>query len=136
MNYGINKVLQQLREINEETPIIRVNPSLEDINYFESKYDINLPLEYKKFLRECSDVNYSTLQPGLVFPLGEYFSLDKIMENGWSVGVPKNKTPFCEDNGDYFCFNRSGQVEFWSHDGKSSEKWSSFSEWILNVWLG
>lgn len=91
--------------LNEVTPSQRVIPSIGEIEHFQTQHNIVLPLEYKMFLLECSDVNYSTLQPGVTVPLGTYYSLDTIMNNGWNMGVAKDNILFCEDNGDFHCFN-------------------------------
>jgi hypothetical protein len=136
MYHNIENVLNELREVNELTPRQRSFPSVKVIEEFEKKYRINLPFEYKVFLQKCSDVNYSTLQPGVIIPEGAYYSLDSIMKSGWTMGVKEDRIPFCEDNGDYYCFNERGEVEFWSHDGYTEEKWNSFSEWVKDVWLG
>lgn len=135
MTYEITNTLKKLRDANENTPKKRVTPSKYEIDDFEKRYSIVLPFEYKEFLKQCSDVNYSTLQPGVIIPQGTYYSLDTIMNNGWEMGVEKDKIPFCEDNGDFYCFNENGEIEYWSLDGYSNEKWDSFSHWINEVWL-
>jgi hypothetical protein len=52
------------------------------------------------------------------------------------LGVPDDLLPICEDNGNYFCMNRRGQVVFWDHNGASDEKWTDLATWINDVWIG
>ena len=50
--------------------------------------------------------------------------------------LPRKFLPICEDNGDYFCMNRKGEVVFWSHDGATDEKWKDLATWIEEAWIG
>ena len=43
--------------------------------------------------------------------------------------------PFCEDNGDYYCFAPDGHVELWSHDGLRGGSWPDLAHWIQEVWI-
>jgi hypothetical protein len=135
MQCDIKNVLKKLRVLAEVTPSQRAISTVSEIEHFQTQYNIVLPLEYKMFLQECSDVIYSTLRPGVIVPLGTYYSLDTIMNNGWNMGVAKDNISFCEDNGDFYCFNKNGEVEYWSHGGYSHEKWNSFAHWVDSVWL-
>jgi hypothetical protein len=135
MQSDTKNVLKKLRGLNEVTLSQRAIPSIGEIEHFQTQYNIVLPSEYKKFLLECSDVIYSTLQPGLILPLGAYYSLDTIVNNGWNMGVAKDNISFCEDNGDFYCFNKNGELEYWGHAGYSHEKWNSFAHWVGSVWL-
>jgi hypothetical protein len=135
MTKDINFILNRLEKLNENTPIKRKNPSEKEVESFEQKYKIIFPKEYKAFLLQCSNVNYSTLQPGIIIPEKEYYSLDVIMKDGWALGIDRSNLPFCEDNGDYFYITPAGEVFFWSLDGKTNEFWQSFSEWIEAVWF-
>jgi hypothetical protein len=50
--------------------------------------------------------------------------------------VPRKLLPICEDNGDYYCMNKKGEIVFWSADGASDEKWKDLATWIEEVWIG
>ena len=67
------------------------------------------------------------------YPLGdlEFFQLTKGFDHidelfkesqkAWELGVHKDWLAFATDNGNYFCFDKSGEVHYWSHDGVVDE---------------
>lgn len=44
-------------------------------------------------------------------------------------------TPFCEDNGDYYCFAPDGRIGLLSHDGLRRGSWPDLAHWIQQVWI-
>ena len=41
----------------------------------------------------------------------------------------------CEDNGDFYCINRTGEVVYWSHNGATDERWPNLATWISEAWI-
>ena len=79
---------------------------------------------------------YGSLEPAIVIPDAGHLSLIDIAETAWEeMEVPRELLPFCEDNGDYYCLNQNGEVEYWSHNGSTDEKWKDLATWIREVWI-
>ena len=51
-------------------------------------------------------------------------------------GVPDERFPVCEDNGDDVCVAPSGEVVFWSRNGVTDERWADLAAWIMDVRIG
>ena len=73
----------------------------------------------------------------LILPGSGYLDIYEIADIAWSqVGLPKELLPIVEDNADYYCLNKAGEIVFWSHNGAVEEKWSNFNEWYQQVCVG
>ena len=97
---------------------------------------MKFPADYRRYLLEVSDVVYGTLEPAIVTPDAGHLSLVEMAEIAWDeMEVPRELLPFCEDNGDYYCLNQAGEVEYWSHNGVTDEKWKDLATWIKEVWI-
>jgi hypothetical protein len=129
-------VIAELRELNETVPKPLRLPTANEVNAAEEQLALKFPADYRRYLLEASDVVYGALEPGIVIPDAGHLSLIEMAETAWDeMEVPRNLLPFCEDNGDYYCLNESGEVEFWSHNGATDEKWKDLATWIKEVWI-
>jgi len=129
-------VIAELRELNEPVPTPLRLPTANEVNAAEEQLALKFPADYRHYLLEASDVVYGALEPAIVIPDAGHLSLIAMAETAWDeMDVPRNLLPFCEDNGDYYCLNESGEVEFWSHNGATDEKWKDLATWIKEVWI-
>jgi hypothetical protein len=129
-------VLAELRELNERVPKPLRLPTETEVNAAETTLGVKFPIDYRRYLLEASDVVYGALEPAIVLPDAGHLSLVDIAETAWDeMEVPRELLPICEDNGDYYCLNESGAVEFWSHNGTTDEKWKDLAAWIKEVWI-
>jgi hypothetical protein len=129
-------VISELRELNETVPAPLRLPTADEVNAAEEQLAIKFPADYRRYLLEASDVVYGALEPAIVIPDAGHLNLIEMAETAWDeMEVPRSLLPFCEDNGDYYCLNESGEVEFWSHDGATDEKWKDLATWIKEVWI-
>jgi hypothetical protein len=129
-------VIAELRELNETVPKPLRLPTADEVNAAEQQLAIKFPAEYRQYLLAASDIVYGALEPAIVIPDAGHLSLVEMAETAWDeMDVPRNLLPFCEDNGDYYCLNESGGVEFWSHNGATDEKWKDLATWIKEVWI-
>ncbi|USO01579.1 MAG: SMI1/KNR4 family protein [Alphaproteobacteria bacterium] len=133
---NIRNVTARLVELSGRNILANAKVTEGQVRNFESQVGIELPDDYKYFLKEVGSVIYSTLEPAIISDEKVYYSLKNIMNEGHQVGVPELLIPFCCDNGDYYCFTKDGKVVFWSHNGLTSESWPSFASWIEQVWIG
>ena len=134
---NIENAVELLREHHEEPPKPMRLPTEEEVQQAEVDLDFVFPDQFRQFHLLACNLVVGTLEPGVVFPdVLPYINLRRIAQDGWSLGVPREQLPFCEDNGNYFCITADGMVNYWDHDG-SSEYGSapSFADWIVTVWI-
>ena len=129
-------VIAEMRELNEPVPKPLRLPTENEVDAAESRLGINFPVDYRQYLLQASDVVYGALEPGIVIPDSGHLDLIDMAQTAWDeMEVPRTLLPFCEDNGDYYCLNQTGEVEFWSHNGATDEKWEDLATWIKEVWI-
>jgi hypothetical protein len=133
---NLTEVIAELRELNEPVPKPLRLPTEAEVAAAENQLGVKFPSDYRQYLLAASDVVYGSLEPAIVTPDAEHLSLVEIAETAWDeMEVPRELLPFCEDNGDYYCLNQAGQVEYWSHNGSTDEKWKDLATWIKEVWI-
>jgi hypothetical protein len=129
-------VIAELRELNEPVPKPLRLPTADEVRAAEDQLAVKFPDDYRRYLLEASDVVYGSREPAVVIPDAGHLSLVEMAESAWDeMDVPRELLPFCEDNGDYYCLNNKGEVEYWSHDGATDEKWKDLATWIKEVWI-
>jgi len=129
-------VITELRELNEPVPKPLRLPTESEVDAAESRLGINFPADYRQYLLQASDVVFGALEPAIVTPDAGHLDLIDMAQTAWDeMEVPRMLLPFCEDNGDYYCLNESGEVEFWSHNGATDERWKDLATWIKEVWI-
>ena len=132
----LTDVIAELRELNQPVPRPLRLPTAAEINATESQLELKFPAAYREYLLLASDVVYGTLEPAIVIPDAGHLDLIAMAETAWGeMELPRGLLPFCEDNGDYYCLNQAGKVEFWSHDGTTDEQWKDLATWIKEVWI-
>jgi SMI1-KNR4 cell-wall len=103
---------------------------------YEKELGVAFSDDYKRFLKEASNVFFGTKDPLTVTEhrvlRGEV--ADALVE-ARRLGVPHDWLPICEDNGDYYCLTPSGEVRFWALDGLTDESWPNLASWIEEVWI-
>jgi|ERR1041385_1569356 hypothetical protein len=128
--------IAELRELNEDVPKPLRLPTAAEVTAVENQLGVKFPEDYRRYLLEASDVVFGALEPAIVISDAGHLSLVEMAETAWDeMEVPRELLPFCEDNGDYYCLNQSGEVEYWSHNGASDDKWKDLATWIREVWI-
>lgn len=148
-------VKQKLEEILDKEVVINDNVlSVNEICNFENKFQIQLPEEYKDFLRDYVEVyvndNYkfqmsekSTITPNDGFESMDYlYSADFILKaEQFFSNYGKEMIPIGEASGDIICMGiqgeRYGKVYYFYHENESIEQnyyliAESFNEFILS----
>jgi len=132
----IDAAIARLRSLNEPVPEPLRLPSELEVVTAEQELGTRFPPDYRRYLLTGSDVVYGVLEPAVVIPGCGYLDLVKLSKDAWEkMKLPREFQPFCEDNGDYYCLNSSGEVVFWSHNGWDGQKWANLAEWINEVWI-
>lgn len=109
-------------------------PTDEEITSAEVRLGVVFHPDYRAFLKSGGNVGNALFAAAVVLPGSGYCDLFEIAQYAWeSAGVPRDLVPFIEDNGDYFCISPSGEVSYWSHNGATSERWSSLADWFQQV---
>jgi hypothetical protein len=112
-------------------------PTDPEIDAAEARLQFPFPPQYREFLKSGGDVGEAKFEPAVVLPGSGHLDLFEIAGTAWGVmGVPKDLLPFIEDNGDYFCLTRTGEVVYWSHNGSSDERWPDLENWHQEVCIG
>jgi hypothetical protein len=111
---------------------------LDEVNAAEDELGVRFHSDYRKFLREASDVSYNVLEPATITLPDAHTDLFRIAERARSVWkVPSDLVPICENNADYYCMAADGRVILWSHDmqAPNGEEWPDLAAWIEQVWM-
>ncbi len=129
------EVIKTLRTLNEPVPRPARLPTAAEIAAAEEQLGVSFPPDYRYFLLHGSDVAYGALEPAQVTPDAGHTDLIDVATGAWEAGVPREFLPFCEDNGDYYCFAPDGSVGLMSHDGLRGDSWPDLAHWIQEVWI-
>lgn len=133
----MEEVIEQLRELNEPVPVPLELPEEELLVEIEEQILINLPFELREFLLKVSDVVYGRLEPVTVTDSQSHTYLPEVASVAWSLGVPRELVPICEDQGNYYCVEQDGTVLLWDGEEEdlTDESWDSVWHWVREVWL-
>ena len=133
----LGEAIQELRNRNESVPKPMRLPTAEEVAAVEEEIGVALHPDLKRYLLEASDVVFGTKEPVTVTDASFSTHLPSVCESAWEeMEVPRKLVPICEDNGDYYCMNKKGEIVFWSSDGDTGEKWKDLATWIEEVWIG
>lgn len=133
----LQNAIRELRSRNESVPRPLRLPTTEEVENAQDRLGVRFHSDFRRYLLKASDVVFGTLEPVTITRPEAHTDLFKVARRAWdSCGVPRDLTPICEDNADYYCMNRMGEVVYWSHNGSTSECWPSLADWIMEVWLG
>ncbi|OEC34141.1 SMI1-KNR4 cell-wall [Pseudomonas cuatrocienegasensis] len=133
----MEEVIEQLRELNEPVPVPLELPEEELLVEIEEQLLINLPFELREFLLKVSDVVYGRLEPVTVTDPQSHTYLPEVASVAWSLGVPRELVPICEDHGNYYCVEQDGTVVLWDGDEceLTDDSWDSVWHWVREIWL-
>lgn len=132
---NIGQAIAELRSLNQPPPKPRRLPTEDEVKATERRLGIEFPADYRRYLLEASDVNYSTIEPCVITSGPGFRDLVTTATAAWQLGVPRDWLPICGDNGDYYCLD-GNVVRFWSHNGVTDEHWADLGTWIVEVWIG
>ncbi len=133
---NLSDVLDELRGLNEDAPNPFRLPTEEEVSTAERRLNVRFHDDYRRYLLEASDISFGELEPAIVTPDCDYLDLVETAEYAWDeLEIPQTVLPFCEDNGDYYCINRQGEIEAWSSGGPGDGKWENLAAWIKEVWI-
>src|SRR6478609_6421724 len=103
-------------------------PTDSEIDAAQQRLGVIFHRDYRAFLLGRSDVADSVLEPAVVLPGSGHRDLFEIATDAWKfVDLPRDLLPFVEDNGDYYCLTKSGEVVFWTHNGTNDERWKNLA---------
>ena len=124
----MEQIIKELRELKEPVPKPLRLPSVKEVSGTETELRVSFHPDFVKYLLEASDVVYGTIEPATITNPESHTHLPEIAKSAWEdIGVPKDIIPICEDNSDYYCMNKNGEVLFWSHNGLTDEKWPNLA---------
>jgi hypothetical protein len=109
----------------------------------EKILNVKLPDSFILFQKEYSNIRFGTYEILNLLQEEDYLDIVKETKDARKYSnIPSNLQPFLDNNGDYFCFNTTTnldtneyRVEYFSLDGKSNERWINFTDWVVNCWI-
>ena len=134
----MEEVIEQLRELNEPVPVPLELPEEETLVEIQEQILIHLPFALREFLLQVSDVVYGRLEPVTASDPQSHTYLPEVAATAWSLGVPREFVPLCEDQGNYYVVEEDGTVLLWEADTteiNEDESWESVWHWVRDVWL-
>jgi hypothetical protein len=133
---NLTEVIAELRDLNEPVAKPFRLPTEAEVNAAEKRLNIKFHDDYRRFLLEASDVVYGSLEPAMVTPDCGILNLCEMAEYAWDeLELPLTLLPICEDNGDYYCLNKSGAIEFFTPGEEPEKRWDNLADWIEEVWI-
>ena len=129
------ETIETLRGLNQPVPRPARLPTEVEVAAAEQQLGVRFSPDYRYFLLHGSDVVYGVMEPAQVTPDAGHTDLVGVATRAWRAGVSGEFLPFCEDNGNYYCFAPDGRIGLLLHDGLSGGSWPDLSHWIQEVWI-
>jgi hypothetical protein len=133
----VEDVIEQLRDLNEPVPVPLELPDEETLVEIQEQILIHLPHGLREFLLQVSDVVFGRLEPVTASDPQSHTYLPEVAATAWSLGVPREMVPLCEDHGNYYVVEEDGTVLLWEAETEefNEESWESVWHWARDVWL-
>ena len=131
----LDSAFAKLRKANEEVPKPLLLPSVSELADLEETLNLKLHQDRRRYFLEVSDVVCGSYEPATITEPDDHTYWPDIVASARRDGVPNGLTPFCCDNGDYYCLDQAGCVRFWSHNGEADASWPNLAAWIEEAWL-
>ena len=136
MNSQLDKVINELKSLSSGDYLNIELPTDTLLACYEEDIGFIFPEDYKKVLKEVSNVFYGTIELASVTNNKEYYrELSLVLNDAREQGLPKNWLPICEDNSSYYCLLPTNEIRYWTTDGYSDEMWPNLADWIKQVWI-
>ncbi|MCL6417512.1 SMI1/KNR4 family protein [Aestuariirhabdus sp. Z084] len=131
----MEEVIDELRERAETVPFPVELPTEDELVEVEEQILIPIPFAMRQYLLNASDVVYGSLEPVTASDPQLHTYLPEVAALAWSLGLPREYIPLCEDKGRYYAVDEGGEVLLWSEDGIAEERWETVWHWVHQVWL-
>lgn len=132
----LDEVIKQLKELSDGEIINAPLPDDALLDSYEKDIGFIFSMDYRKLLKEASNIFYGTIELLLVTKDKKYSSeLSIVLNDAREQGLPKDWLPICEDNGSYYCLIPDGTVRYWTLDGYSHDSWKNLADWVEQVWI-
>lgn len=89
----------------------------------------------KEYLLNASDVIVGSLEPVTVADPHSHTYLSEVAAYAWSIGLPREMIPICQNGDNFYCIDQEGQVHYWAFGDFTEDQWDSFWEWAEDVWI-
>lgn len=132
----LTEVIAELRDLNEPVAKPFRLPTEAEVIAAEKRLNVKFHDDYRRFLLEASDVVFGSLEPAMVSADCGILNLCEMAEYAWDeLELPLTLLPICEDNGDYYCMNKKGAIEFFTTGEEPEMRWENLATWIKEVWI-
>ena len=131
---NLDETIAELRRLNEPVPRPRRLPTEAEVTALERRLEVRFHPDLRRYLLEASDVVFGRLEPVTAISDGPT-DLALVLQDAREYGLPDDLIPVCEDNADFYCMSPQGEIVYWSHNGKTDERWPDLATWIKDVWI-
>ncbi|WP_426415039.1 SMI1/KNR4 family protein [Aestuariirhabdus sp. LZHN29] len=131
----MEEVIDELRARAETVPVPMELPTEEELVDVEEQILIPIPYELRRFLLTASDIVYGTLEPVTASDPQMHTYLPEVAALAWSLGLPREYVPLCEDRGCYYAVDALGEVVVWEDQEIGEQRWDSVWHWVHQVWM-
>ncbi|MCK8044678.1 MULTISPECIES: SMI1/KNR4 family protein [Shewanella] len=132
----MNDIIEQLQEMSETVPVPLELATFEQIVEVEEEILIPLPMELKEYLLYASDVICGSLEPVTASDPNSHTYLPEVAAYAWSIGLPREYVPICQQGDSFFFISQEGQIQLWQDDEiYEDDSWESFWDWAEEVWM-
>ncbi|MCF9028452.1 SMI1/KNR4 family protein [Acinetobacter nectaris] len=133
---NINSIINELKYLSGENRLNIELPNDALIAKYEKEIGFIFSEDYKKVLKEVSNIFYGTIELASVTKDKKYnMELSQVLHDAKEQGLPNHWLPICEDNGSYYCLLPNNEIRYWTNDGYSDETWLNLADWIKKVWI-
>lgn len=110
----MHELIEQLQEMSEQVPVPLELPSFDQLLDVEEAILIPLPADLKEYLLNASDVIVGSLEPVTVADPHSHTYLSEVAAYAWSIGLPREMIPICQNGDNFYCIDQEGQVHYWA----------------------
>lgn len=90
----------------------------------QEKLGIVFPKDYIDFIKSGYDLGEAATEALEITNPPSHADIYEAVKSARSLlGLPEDLLPICENNSDYYCLTKAGEVVYWSHNGTTEESW-------------
>ncbi len=105
-------------------------PSDQEILQAQEKLGVVFPKEYIDFIKSGYDLGDAVVEALEITNPPSHADIYEAVKSARSfLGLPEDLLPICENNSDYYCLTKAGEVVYWSHNGPTDESWLNVKDW-------
>ncbi len=110
-------------------------PDEDDLVEIEEEILLPIPVSYKSFLMNASNLVCGALEPVTATDPQLHTHLPEVTAEAWANGLPRDLIPLCQMGDGYYCVNQQGEVQLWQDGQLGEDTWEDVWQWALLIWV-